>query len=104
MMNSIWMKLFVTSLMLLGDYAYSSEFDNRFDIDIAASNNTAQSYQSAALNDDGTQWAPSPADDHAMRQRIRFVPQTIKTDIARFPETAHKYTSLNPRAPPVLDC
>jgi hypothetical protein len=101
MMNSIWMKLFVTSLMLLGDYAYSSEFDNRFDIDIAVSNNPAQSYQSTALNDDSAHWAPSPAGDNAIRLRIRFVPQTIRTAITQFPETAHKYTSLNPRAPPV---
>jgi hypothetical protein len=96
------MKLFVTSLMLLGDYAYSSEFDNRFDIDIAASNNPAQSYQSAALNDECAHWAPSPAGDSAIRLHIRFVPQTISTTITRFPDTAYKYTSLNPRAPPVL--
>jgi hypothetical protein len=101
MMKSIWMKLFVTSLMLLGDYAYSSEFDNRFDIDIAASNNPAQSYQTTALNDDGAQWTPSQSGENTIRPRVHFVPQTTKTVIMRSPDCARKHTSINPRAPPL---
>ena len=102
MMHTIWMRLFVTSLMLLGDYAYSSEFDSHFDVDIAACDNSIQSYQSAALDVDGTGWVPGHASDDAIRPRFVFAPQTIKSVISPFPNNSHKYNSLNPRAPPVL--
>jgi hypothetical protein len=100
MMRTTWMKLFVASLMLLGDYAYSSEFDNRFDFDVAASDNSIPSYQSVTLDDDGTQWVPSQASENAIPPHLRFVPQTNKVVMSRFPETTRKYRSLNPRAPP----
>jgi hypothetical protein len=95
------MRLLVTSLVLLGDYAYSSEFDNRFDIDMAAGNDPVQSYQSAALNDDGAHWAPGPTGDNAIRPRICIVPETISIAISRFTHSTRKYSSLNPRAPPL---
>jgi hypothetical protein len=101
MMHTIWMRLFVTSLMLLGDYAYSSDVNDRFDIDVAASDNPVQSYQSVLLDDDGTQWAPSLAGHNAIRPSIRFAPQTTLSIVSRFPDSAHRYNSFDPRAPPV---
>lgn len=102
MMHTIWMQLFVTSLMLLGDFAYSSDIDDRFDIDVAAGDTPVQSYQSASPDDDRTQWAPSLAGHNAIRPSIRIAPQTIEIVISRFSESAHRYNSFDPRAPPVL--
>jgi hypothetical protein len=101
MMHTIWMRLFITSLMLLGDYAYSSEFDSHFNADIIAGDNAGQSYQSALLDDDGTPWVPSQASGSEIRARIRFLPQIFKPAIARLPDSTRKYSSLNPRAPPL---
>lgn len=101
MTRYIWLRIFVASLVCLGDGVFAAENRFRVDTEAAASNTTAQISKQTILDDPGsdpepvvtcvsTKPAAISAIDHKLVSSVRKVPHKLK------------YLPLHPRAPPTI--
>lgn len=100
MMRSIWKKIVVACLVILGEGAFSSESNQRIDDNYEVNSKAVQLSQPSVLDDAGSRWKPSLAGTNTIRPYINKTYQTFA--VVTVPVTGlHKYQPLNPRAPPV---
>jgi hypothetical protein len=97
--HHIWTRVFVTSLLLLGDSAFASEIDHRDDIDAYTGGNIFQISQPALLDDSGAKWQPPvPNADQA---GTAYYPAALTiTSVTEPVSDTHIYHPFNSRAPP----
>ena len=100
MTHHIWARVFVASLILLGDGVFAAEIDHRDGTDAYTGENTFQLFQPALLNDSGTKWQPLIPNVNQAGTAYNLAALTIAavTDPVL---VIHKYQPLNSRAPPI---
>jgi hypothetical protein len=100
MTRYIWARIFVASLVFIGDWAFAAESRQRVDIEAAASDITVQISKQAILDD-----AESGVEPAIMG--VGLTPPLIFTFNRKLASTAYtvpdklEYSPLQPRAPPL---
>lgn len=100
MMQSIWTKIVLAGLIILGDSAFASECSQCGDDCHEANGNTVQLLQPAALDDAGPGWKPPLALANSILTDINLAYKPFPAVNVQL-TALHKFHSFNPRAPPV---
>jgi hypothetical protein len=99
MMQSVWTKIVLAGLIILGDSSFASGSNQCGDDSHEANGNAVQLLQPAALDDAGPRWEPPLAGVNSIQTDINLAFKPFPA--ANLQLTAlHKYHSFNPRAPP----
>lgn len=99
-MHSVWRKIVVAGLVILGEGTFASESSHRSDDSHEAYGDTVELSQPTFLDDTVTRWQPSLVGANTIRPDINpgyltFVAVTVPVSALL------NYHSFNPRAPPV---
>jgi hypothetical protein len=100
MTRLIWTKVFVASLVFLGDWAFAAENNLRAEIDAAANDITVQISKQILLTDSETKSQPMLLGTDAKPQ-LYLYSNLIVTSSAPTLTDELKYHPSNPRAPPL---
>ncbi len=96
----IWTRVFVASLILLGDGVFASEINHSDDVDAVAGDHSFQISLPALLDESGTKWQPLVPGVNTAETTYHPASQTISAASHAVLDT-RTYHPLNPRAPPI---
>ena len=100
MTRLIWTRIFVASLVFLGDWAFAADNNLRAEIDAAANDITVQISKQILLSDSESSSQPMLLGSDAIPQLYLYANQTVASSANTLTD-ALKYHPSNPRAPPV---
>jgi len=100
MTQQIWTRVFVASLILLGDGVFASEINHSDDINAVTGDNIFQISLPALPDESGTKWQPLLPGVSTAETTYNRTSLTITAASHPVPDT-HTYHPLNPRAPPI---
>jgi len=99
MMHQIWIRIVVSSLILLGDSALASEIQHRCGDEAVASGNNVQISQPESLDDSNSRWQPLLTGVNSIKSKVNLRYQTLTT-LVHSNTYSYKYKLYNSRAPP----
>jgi hypothetical protein len=100
MTRLIWTRIFVTSLIFLGDWAFAADNNFRAEIDAAASDITVQISKQIPPSDSESKSQPMLIGTYAKPQLHSFEFQIVAATANTLTDEL-KYHPSNPRAPPL---
>jgi hypothetical protein len=99
MMQSVWTRIVLAGLIILGDSLFASE-SSQYSDDSHEAGNAVQLLQAAGLDSAGPGWQPPVAGTNSLQtdSNLTFKPfPAINVQLI----TLHEFHSFDPRAPPV---
>lgn len=100
MARHVWSKLFVASLVFLGEGAFASETNHRNDVDTVTTGSIAQLSDASLLSDPEPQWPPLQNYSYLSTVTPNSTLLTL-CSVTFFSPTSIQYQTYNPRAPPI---
>jgi hypothetical protein len=100
MARHIWSKLFVASLVFLGEGAFASETNHRNEVDAVTAGSIIQLSDASLLSDPEPQWSALHIYSYLSTVTPNFTLLTL-CSVTFFSPAAVQYQTYNPRAPPI---